>query len=119
MEEAMSTFVLPLSDPQGATLDAVGGKGASLAKLSAAGLPVPGGFHLTTAAYNLFVDFNRLQPRILGALQGLETADAARLDAISQQITDYFAQGEIPAQVAREVSEAYAELCKTSSAKGD
>jgi len=45
----MATFVLPLAD-QNATLEAVGGKGKSLSKMSRAGLPVPGGFNVTTEA---------------------------------------------------------------------
>lgn len=45
-----TALVLPLADPA-ADLEAVGGKGASLARLAAAGLPVPDGFHLTTHAY--------------------------------------------------------------------
>ncbi|MFD0202847.1 MULTISPECIES: PEP/pyruvate-binding domain-containing protein [Saccharothrix] len=48
-----TALVLPLADPA-AALEAVGGKGASLAKLAAAGLPVPDGFHLTTHAYRRF-----------------------------------------------------------------
>jgi phosphoenolpyruvate synthase/pyruvate phosphate dikinase len=51
----MTSIVLPLSDPD-AQLALVGGKGASLARLSAAGLPVPVGFHVTTAAYKAFVN---------------------------------------------------------------
>jgi hypothetical protein len=43
-------FVLALNDPA-ATLEQAGGKGASLARLAAADLPVPPGFHVTTAAY--------------------------------------------------------------------
>ena len=43
-------YVRPLNDPQ-ATLETVGGKGASLARLANAGLSVPGGFHVTTEAY--------------------------------------------------------------------
>jgi phosphoenolpyruvate synthase/pyruvate phosphate dikinase len=42
-------YILPLSDSR-ATLETVGGKGASLASLSRAGLPVPDGFHITTQA---------------------------------------------------------------------
>jgi len=42
-------YTLALDDPL-ATLENVGGKGSSLARLAIAGLPVPGGFHLTTAA---------------------------------------------------------------------
>ncbi len=53
----MSTFVLSLADPQ-ATLENVGGKGMSLARLTRAGLPVPGGFHITTEAYRQFVAAN-------------------------------------------------------------
>ena len=50
-----TALVLPLDDPA-ADLDTVGGKGASLARLAAAGLPVPAGFHLTTHAYHRFTE---------------------------------------------------------------
>ena len=40
-------LILELDSPD-ATLNRVGGKGASLARLAAAGLPVPHGFHITT-----------------------------------------------------------------------
>jgi phosphoenolpyruvate synthase/pyruvate phosphate dikinase len=55
----MSPFVLSLPDPN-ATLEAVGGKGMSLARLARAGLPVPDGFHVTTAAYRELVATNGL-----------------------------------------------------------
>lgn len=45
-------FILPVSDER-AELSEVGGKGASLARLSAAGLPVPDGFHVITPAYRV------------------------------------------------------------------
>ncbi|GAA2981386.1 PEP/pyruvate-binding domain-containing protein [Actinokineospora diospyrosa] len=47
-------MVLALDDPA-ADLLAVGGKGAALARLARAGLPVPPGFHITTAAYRAFL----------------------------------------------------------------
>lgn len=43
-------FVVALDDVS-AILEQVGGKGASLARMAVAGLPVPPGFHITTAAY--------------------------------------------------------------------
>ncbi|NUR84534.1 MAG: pyruvate, phosphate dikinase, partial [Nonomuraea sp.] len=46
--------VIPLDDPA-ADLETAGGKGASLARLARAGLPVPGGFIVTTEAYRSFV----------------------------------------------------------------
>ena len=46
MQETLA-FILPLADVS-ARLSQVGGKGASLARMAAAGLPVPAGFHVTT-----------------------------------------------------------------------
>jgi pyruvate, water dikinase len=44
-------FILPLSDALASVADVVGPKAANLAKLGRAGLPTPGGFALTAAAY--------------------------------------------------------------------
>ncbi|NUP10394.1 MAG: pyruvate, phosphate dikinase [Polyangiaceae bacterium] len=55
MTSRQGSFILDLADPS-ATLDRVGGKGASLAKLASAGLPVPSGFHVTTDAYRRFAE---------------------------------------------------------------
>ncbi|QYC39884.1 Phosphoenolpyruvate synthase [Nonomuraea coxensis DSM 45129] len=86
-------LVLPLDDPE-ADLALAGGKGASLARLARAGLPVPGGFHVTTAAYRAFVAGFRdeINPR--------DPEGAAAL----------FARHEIPEQVAAAIREAYAAL---------
>ena len=55
----MTAFVLPLSDPAATDPEMVGPKAANLATLTQAGLPTPGGFSLTAAAY-------RQQARHLG-----------------------------------------------------
>ncbi|HET7873879.1 MAG TPA: hypothetical protein VFN71_00030, partial [Methylomirabilota bacterium] len=44
-------LVLPLSDPTAIAATRVGPKAATLARLAAAGLPVPEGFSLTDEAY--------------------------------------------------------------------
>jgi len=105
----MIPFVLPLSDPN-ATLENVGGKGMSLAKLARAGLPVPGGFHITTQAYGRFVADNAIQPRILAALERLDTTDPAALEPVSRLIGGFFAEGRLPADIADAVSAAYTAL---------
>ncbi|MFN8503514.1 PEP/pyruvate-binding domain-containing protein [Kouleothrix sp.] len=105
----MNTFVIALSDAA-ATLENVGGKGMSLAKLLSAQLPVPGGFHVTTAAYRQFVAANGLAPRIAQALAGLSPTDTAALDAASEQIRALFAAGATPPEIAEAVAGAYAAL---------
>ncbi len=102
-------YILPLDDTQ-ATLATVGGKGASLARLVSAGLPVPDGFHVTTEAYQQFVDENDLQPRILAALESADPAQPATLEATSRAIRELFAQAQIPADIAGAVAQAYAGL---------
>jgi pyruvate,water dikinase len=102
-------YALPLADP-GATLETVGGKGASLARLVAAGMPVPDGFHVTTAAYRRFVAENNLQPGILAALEQVDISQPATLDAASTAIAEQFAGGQTPPDVASAIALAYAEL---------
>ena len=60
--------VLPFdapADAASADLDSVGGKGLSLARLTAAGFAVPAGFTVTTAAYRQFVSDDDLQQAII------------------------------------------------------
>src|SRR6266851_9770026 len=99
-------LILPLDSPA-ATLEGVGGKGASLARLAAAGLPLPPGFHLTTLAYNRFVDENYLAQAILTAAAQAKADDPASLDAASAQIQSLFAHGVIPADIAALVHQGY------------
>jgi len=47
----MGDFILHLSDPRAVDAESVGPKAANLAALGAGGLPTPGGFALTAAAY--------------------------------------------------------------------
>jgi len=109
MNLASFEYVLPLADGQ-ATLETVGGKGASLARLVAAGLPVPDGFHVTTAAYRRFVAGNNLQPGILAALETVDIGQPATLEAASTAIGALFAGAQTPPDVAGAVAMAYAAL---------
>ncbi|MBN2007165.1 MAG: phosphoenolpyruvate synthase [Anaerolineae bacterium] len=95
-------YILALADPR-ATLETVGGKGASLARMMGAGLPVPDGFHITTDAYRQFVAENALQPRILEAMEAADPAIPATLETAAQQIHALFVQGEIPGEIAEAI----------------
>jgi pyruvate, water dikinase len=53
----MTEFILPLSDALASVADEVGPKAANLARLGRAGLPTPGGFALTAAAYRHQLSF--------------------------------------------------------------
>src|SRR5690348_12106263 len=99
-------WILPL-DSADATLAAVGGKGANLAKLVRAGFPVPGGFLITTAAYRAFVAANELQAAILDSARCARPDDPAALDMAAQEIGDRFAAGSLMPELASAIRAQY------------
>ena len=105
----MKSYTLPLSDTQ-ADLETVGGKGMSLAKLAKAGLPVPGGFHITTDAYREFVTANDLQSDINDALQLVDVSQPSTLETASATISRLFADASIPDKIADAIKNAYLAL---------
>ena len=108
-------YILAMTDPR-SSLALVGGKGAALSRLINAGLPVPGGFHVTTAAYRKFVAENGLQPRLLAALRTADPNQPETLETASQEIKAFFLQGEVPGEIAREIVQSYNELAQESLA---
>ena len=91
---------------QTATLEMVGGKGLNLMRLTQAGMPVPPGFVISTAAYMAFMKFNHLEA-VLAVLE-----QSQPLAEISAQIRAAFEQGEFPADLAEAIQTAYCELGK-------
>ena len=108
-------YVLSLEDRR-ATLETVGGKGASLTRLLRAGMPVPGGFHMTTAAYERFVAENDLKRCIRAALEEVDASKADTLTRASEQIRDLFLRADLPKEVSGAISEAYAGLDQVDAA---
>ena len=107
--QAKPNFIVSLSDAS-AGLSQVGGKGASLARMAAAGLPVPPGFHITTAAYRRFVAEHKLQEQILAAVSTATPDQPVMLEEASSRIGKLFAQRAIPDDIAEAIQRAYADL---------
>lgn len=104
-------LVLPI-DADGATLDQVGGKGASLAKLAAAGVPVPAGFHLTTEAYRRFIAANNLEADIIDIVSEVSADDPAGLEHAAAAINALFECGTIPDDIILAIHQDYLNLGK-------
>ena len=73
----------------------LGGKCASLVTMTAAGMPVPPGFAVTTATYDEFVGDSGLAARITEALASLDPDDVANVDRVSQRIRDAICRVEV------------------------
>lgn len=108
-------FTLPI-DASNATLEMVGGKGASLSRMIKAGLPVPTGFHITTAAYQEFVAANELQPQILKVLGNVDMDQPESVEIASQIIDEIFLASPIPVEIINQIELAYLALPGSSPA---
>src|SRR5471032_2438499 len=78
----MNDFILPLSAPRATDPEIVGPKAANLALLGRAGLPTPGGFCLTAAAYRRQINAIGLGP----ALAQFASADLRAQRKLSVEI---------------------------------
>ncbi len=102
-------YILPL-DTVESSLELLGGKGRSLARLAAAGLAVPGGFYVTASAYRRFVEENDLQAPILDLAKPEITGRTLSFDAASAGIQALFEEAEPPDVIVSEIRQAYAGL---------
>ena len=102
----INTNILPINTRK-ATLEVAGGKGRSLAEMANAGLAVPGGFYVTTAAYRRFVADNDLQARILELAKPEIGEFTLSFDQASEAIQALFQSDAMSAAMAAEITAAY------------
>ncbi len=100
----------PLADLRAADAVSFGGKSSALGELIAAGIPVPPGFAVSTAAYRAFVAGAGLEPMIASAMSGLEPGDVDAVGAVSHRLGEAMRSAPIPSSVRDEVARCYAEL---------
>ncbi len=98
----MTTYTRRFDELGAADVTEAGGKGANLGELTRAGLPVPPGFVVVTAAYDAFVDAGGLSDRITTG-PGSDAEAAAGL-------REAFAGQPVPDAVASDVRAALGEL---------
>ena len=102
-----NTNILPI-DTRDATLEVAGGKGRSLAEMANAGLAVPGGFYVTTAAYRRFVAEYDLQARIIELAKPEIGEFTLSFDKASEAIQALFGKAAVSEEIAAEITAAYA-----------
>ncbi|HPT98618.1 MAG TPA: phosphoenolpyruvate synthase [Armatimonadota bacterium] len=91
-----------------------GGKGANLGELTAAGVPVPPGFVVTSDAFNGFLRQSGLRDQILASLRNLDVNDTAALDGVAAELQRAVLAAEVPRQTVEEIHHAYRELSQSS-----
>lgn len=87
-----------------------GGKSASLGELLAAGIPVPPGFALSTAAFHTFVREAGLESVIDRELASLSLDDAQSVQSACARIAEEIGAAPVPAGVVKEITSGWTEL---------
>jgi pyruvate,water dikinase len=110
----MSLYLRWFTELGSADVPQVGGKNASLGELvralSAEGIAVPGGFAITADGYRHFVAQAGLGPVLELALAGLDPRNVEDLRRRGERIRRAFLTAEVPADLAAEITSAYATL---------
>jgi phosphohistidine swiveling domain-containing protein len=95
---ASGTYVVSFDDAAAMERALVGGKGANLARLVSAGLPVPAGFCVTTAAYEALIDDPSIKEAI-DELTALDPSDTAAIADAGSALRAQIQECDIPKEV--------------------
>jgi pyruvate, water dikinase len=92
------------------TLENLGGKGASLVTMTEAGMPVPPGFVVATAAFDAFMDAAGITAEIHELLAGVDPEDVTAVDRVSQRIREDITSRPVPTRIREMTRLAYEAL---------
>lgn len=112
-----NSFVLDLNEVDLTMIDRVGGKNASLGEmiqnLTSQGIKVPGGFVVTVAAFNSYIEYNNLRERIDDTLENLDPSDIVQLRKTGSNIRRMVADGKFAPELEAEIVAKYKVLSES------
>ncbi len=106
----MGEYTCFLDEVSADSIPQVGGKGANLGELVAAGLPVPPAFCVSTLAYRRLLEANSLLAPILRVIEGLDYDDTVEIERRAGRIRDMIMSAEVPAEIDSAIRSAYEQL---------
>jgi pyruvate, water dikinase len=104
-------FVARLPEVGAGDRRSVGGKGASLGEMCRAGVAIPPGFVVTTAAFSCALAEFDPAGEIAAEVERLGAADAGAIGSVTQRVRDEISRAPLPAELTAQIARCYAELC--------
>ncbi|WIM70367.1 PEP/pyruvate-binding domain-containing protein [Corynebacterium suedekumii] len=103
-------YVQHFDDGREPTLETLGGKGASLVSMTAAGMPVPPGFVVTTDSFDAFIRDAGIADKLHEALDDVDAEDVAAVEKLSAEIQEALCSLPVPPAARTAVLDAHARL---------
>jgi pyruvate,water dikinase len=111
-DERPTDLVVAFANARRSDVPTLGGKGANLGEMTAAGLPVPPGFILAIDAFRQFYESNELGPRIAGLLKDINPDDPVTLEQRANALRQLILEGTVPDSLRGAIESAYDALTK-------
>jgi len=106
-------FIISLEDAGANDLELVGGKALNLGIVkNSMGLPVPGGFVISTHAYRYFLEYNDLRQKIHERLAAIHIDDTQSLDKTATDIQILIDAATVPPDLATLITDHYRSLTR-------
>jgi pyruvate,water dikinase len=103
-------FIMWFDQLSSKSLPQAGGKGANLGEMVSIDMPVPGGFVVTTKAFEHFIKMNKLDAKIDELIKVTDVDNTDKLTETSKRIGELMMKGDYPMSVKQEITRAYNEL---------
>jgi len=104
-------FILNLNQVGIGDIELVGGKNASLGEmlrnLTNLGIRIPGGYVVTVAAYQEFINYNELEDQIKAIIRSTDLNDLDALRQCGQKVRRMVAAGIFPKSITKDITAAY------------
>lgn len=110
MEGAPAQVVRDLAALDGSQEEHFGGKSATLGEMIGAGIAVPPGFAVATAAFDELIAAAGLERRVEATVDGLDPNDVGALAAAAEALAEALAEAPLPAATREAIEAAYGEL---------
>jgi len=93
-------------------IEIVGGKGANLGEMLAAGFPVPFGFVVSSSAYFYFISENKLHEKISKLLENVNVENASELGTVASAVRKLIHEAPIPKNLLTQIASHYGDVVK-------
>ncbi len=109
-QDSEQDFVKWLSELDKESGKIAGGKGANLAEMYNAKMPVPPAFVITAQAYAYFIEKTGLNDEIIELVESIDPDNTKQLEEIANKIRELIKKQKMPQELKEEITESYETL---------